>query len=112
MGRHGLAPSVGYTRRKLQLCKRIGVAMVGGGIVMGWWRPGCRRAGGSDGGIAVGVRGAEEECPHEWGHRSLKGYATGTSPRRHRLRPAGSTRAEEHTPELQSLRHIVCRLLL
>src|SRR5262245_62974062 len=27
-------------------------------------------------------------------------------------RPAGKTRSEEHTSELQSLRHLVCRLLL
>src|SRR5664279_3691067 len=27
------------------------------------------------------VSGAEEECPHEWGHGSLKGYATVESSR-------------------------------
>src|ERR1017187_4433126 len=96
MGRDGLAPSVGYTRRKLQLCKRIGVAMAGGGIVMGWWRPGCRR-GGRGGWIrwrhCGGSKGVGRRMPHEWGHGNLKGYATGTPPRRHRLRPAGSTGA-------------------
>src|ERR1035441_1808622 len=40
---------LGYTRRKLQLCKRIGVAMVGGGIVYGLvaaWVPARRGARG------------------------------------------------------------------
>src|SRR5262245_64273712 len=32
--------------------------------------------------------------------------------RRHPERRAASTRSEEHTSELQSLRHLVCRLLL
>src|ERR1035441_4844356 len=36
---------------------------------------------------------------------------TGTSPRGHGLALA-ETRSEEHTSELQSLRHLVCRLLL
>src|SRR5258705_5400684 len=31
---------------------------------------------------------------------------------RHRARWSGSMRSEEHTSELQSLRHLVCRLLL
>src|SRR5450756_1030684 len=26
--------------------------------------------------VAERPRGAEEECPHEWGHSSLEGYAT------------------------------------
>src|SRR5262245_63700712 len=30
----------------------------------------------------------------------------------HDVRPAGLERSEEHTSELQSLRHLVCRLLL
>src|SRR5437899_7210806 len=33
------------------------------------------------------------------------------APRLHRV-AVGSTRSEEHTSELQSLRHLVCRLLL
>src|ERR1041384_8828823 len=32
--------------------------------------------------------------------------------RRHRRRPAGRLRSEEHTSELQSLAYLVCRLLL
>src|ERR1035438_8666936 len=50
----------------------------------------------------------------------LKGWVTsewGTSEtnrkvRFYRLTPAGRKRSEEHTSELQSLRHLVCRLLL
>src|SRR5262245_63137212 len=33
-------------------------------------------------------------------------------PRRRRRRAVASLRSEEHTSELQSLRHLVCRLLL
>src|SRR5262245_62411143 len=38
--------------------------------------------------------------------------ATAWAPVRAGIRGAGAGRSEEHTSELQSLRHIVCRLLL
>src|ERR1035438_10520394 len=42
-----------------------------------------------------------------------KGFTPGLRPLRHRrLRLTTVTRSEEHTSELQSLRHLVCRLLL
>src|ERR1039458_3256589 len=37
---------------------------------------------------------------------------TGRSPRSPRWRTEAGRRSEEHTSELQSLRHLVCRLLL
>src|ERR1039458_10438099 len=40
------------------------------------------------------------------------GCATSTRAIRSRSQPCGDTRSEEHTSELQSLRHLVCRLLL
>src|SRR5205814_10439012 len=53
-------------------------------------------------------------------HRLLPGYASGVGARitelpvAHRPRTYGRSkrRSEEHTSELQSLRHLVCRLLL
>src|SRR2546429_4667763 len=49
--------------------------------------------------------------------RSPRGLRRDTDPRRARLRPQSgprifSTRSEEHTSELQSRLHLVCRLLL
>src|SRR5438045_7018112 len=46
-----------------------------------------------------------------------RGLDRAPAPGRHRGRPAGrardgARRSEEHTSELQSLRHLVCRLLL
>src|SRR5205814_9570345 len=50
------------------------------------------------------------------GERVLAGYGGKHRPlRRDRLQPRGiegGLRSEEHTSELQSLRHLVCRLLL
>src|SRR5437899_8061211 len=42
---------------------------------------------------------------------SLREHLSGQQPRG-RGHPAGQIRSEEHTSELQSLRHLVCRLLL
>src|SRR5262245_65772817 len=59
-----------------------------------------------------------QRCPvHGWGR---DGRAVGTRSGVHRVAAdstqpsgdAGSYRSEEHTSELQSLRHLVCRLLL
>src|SRR5262245_63096277 len=57
-----------------------------------------RRRGGGD-------QGAHRRC--------LQAGAAGARPRlREADRPQGDGRSEEHTSELQSLRHLVCRLLL
>src|SRR5438045_8285343 len=40
------------------------------------------------------------------------GSCGGSAPPRWRTASTGTTRSEEHTSELQSLRHLVCRLLL
>src|SRR5205814_8588236 len=51
-------------------------------------------------------------------HSSAQRSASAYSPRRKRIcesvpaEPAWTVRSEEHTSELQSLRHLVCRLLL
>src|SRR5262245_64129295 len=41
-----------------------------------------------------------------------RGHALPRRGRRARPRPPAEARSEEHTSELQSLRHLVCRLLL
>src|SRR5262245_63144883 len=70
-------------------------------------------------------------CGHFQGHRhvvrSTKAAVAGADPQRHRrarigclpldadrdpFGNVGQQRSEEHTSELQSLRHLVCRLLL
>src|SRR5258705_4899404 len=43
---------------------------------------------------------------------SRRPWTTTTRPRSRWRRSARSSRSEEHTSELQSLRHLVCRLLL
>src|SRR5205814_9720445 len=45
-------------------------------------------------------------------HPAAAGGARAGAPREPRPCPACSGRSEEHTSELQSLRHLVCRLLL
>src|SRR5437899_8828437 len=62
---------------------------------------------GSGNGTAAGVRGAHEAGPGGTCRVPRSPRVLGRDP----LRPQ-SPRSEEHTSELQSLRHLVCRLLL
>src|SRR5262245_65056249 len=48
---------------------------------------------------------------NEFGAETGSGFAR-SSPGRHRANDDPHDRSEEHTSELQSLRHLVCRLLL
>src|SRR2546422_6139383 len=50
--------------------------------------------------------------PRRTGARGRARPAASGVPRRHGRRPAHGARSEEHTSELQSRLHLVCRLLL
>src|SRR2546429_6676114 len=75
-------------------------------------RPMARRGGGLS-----GVVGAQHAAPlHRATYRRTFTRRTATNMSRSRLAPGGSpsrgARSEEHTSELQSPLHLVCRLLL
>src|ERR1035441_988933 len=78
-----------------------------------WYRSGARQgrcarpvvAGGDSTGTNPSASG--RECRPEWFV-----FAFGTPLPKDPTRPITSFRSEEHTSELQSLRHLVCRLLL
>src|SRR5205814_8388751 len=69
--------------------------------------PGTRAAGGGDG-RAAAVRGAGAIC----GSARAAGRGRPAGRTEPPGRGGGPARSEEHTSELQSLRHLVCRLLL
>src|SRR5262245_64078800 len=58
------------------------------------------------GGGAAGARGGTDDGGRVQADRGSRGR------RGHRAAGRGRPRSEEHTSELQSLRHLVCRLLL
>src|SRR3989449_3873920 len=58
-------------------------------------------------------RGGETGRPHATGEVCGRGEARGVAPvHEHDARTRADTRSEEHTSELQSRLHLVCRLLL
>src|SRR5258705_9372608 len=68
-----------------------------------------RRAGGRVGRFPCRARGTHHDAA--WPQRLRQDHATPTDRRIHATGRRRS-RSEEHTSELQSLRHLVCRLLL
>src|SRR5947199_708773 len=64
----------------------------------------------------VGIENSQAAIVGDSGHydcRSADRYTVSCKCQKDkRGRPTGSERSEEHTSELQSLRHLVCRLLL
>src|SRR5262245_64103589 len=63
----------------------------------------------------VGPAGHGTSWTSSWRRSSPAGRSTArhsTSTSSTRPKPSKSSRSEEHTSELQSLRHLVCRLLL
>src|SRR5205814_9396669 len=89
-------------RRALRLAAHL---RVGNGGVR---RAGHDHRGGPRGDRATRPRGAARAL--ETSARRERGCADPVS--HHRARDGRATRSEEHTSELQSLRHLVCRLLL
>src|SRR5205814_5058714 len=60
-------------------------------------------------GASASVKGYANSAPFAMGKFALRGLAQSMA---RELAPKGIHRSEEHTSELQSLRHLVCRLLL
>src|SRR5689334_25051662 len=69
-----------------------------------------RAGGGSWRGRARVHHGAARRLPHQG--RGARKSAVGRAAAAHRHRPSDAARSEEHTSELQSQFHLVCRLLL
>src|SRR5258705_4029812 len=53
-----------------------------------------------------------KDCSQVWGYAYKRSHSVALRPRKISVSDPPSTRSEEHTSELQSLRHLVCRLLL
>src|SRR5947199_1702053 len=64
-----------------------------------------------DGGTIRVLAGIVPGQRHHWRAGGVEGHAQGAQPGRGAI-SNGGIRSEEHTSELQSLRHLVCRLLL